>query len=501
MNNELYDVEAPLLSLGDASEYITIKQTFNGLISFGAIGSGKSSSLKTLALKMLSQGYGGLVLTVKPDECATWITYAEEANRAHDVIIVSPHHRNYFNVMQYLSNDNSGLTYVDNIIYTLKKVVRAISESDTGLSNDPFWQSSTDRHVGCCVGLAYMAFGDKLTMAMLCELAQSAPRRVEEYPKAIVDDDEETTFMRAMNIAKEKMRKAAADWQAAQDNERLEQLSQVEFEELINEEIPGMRLYKMYKDYFFSGLFNISSKTRGIIELTFSNFIQELLTEPIYTLFNRYPANFTPEDCLDGKIIIIDLPTKIYEKAGHACQLLFKTIWMKSMEKRNIRENGRPVFLWVDECQTFVGEIEAEFQATARSSRIATVYLTQNLPNLYAAMGGERSVYKVKSFCGNMGTKLFFANTCPDTNDFAVKLIGEGLFENPSENFSYGGGASISVGKTWSYQPIVRPEDIVRLKMGGPPEFRTQAYIVMQGTRFANGYHFKKVSFNQLFTL
>ena len=41
----------------------------------------------------------------------------------------------------------------------------------------------------------------------------------------------------------------------------------------------------------------------------------------------------------------------------------------------------RPVFIFADECQTFISKFDAEYQAVARASGGCTVYLTQNLVN------------------------------------------------------------------------------------------------------------------------
>src|SRR6202012_4255126 len=111
------------------------------------------------------------------------------------------------------------------------------------------------------------------------------------------------------------------------------------------------------------------------IDFSFSGFLFHLLRDPVYSLFCSHAATFTPEDCLYGKIILINLPVKTYHKIGRDSQIMFKYIWQRAMEKRQIDAAARPVFLWADEAQHFLHEHDAEYQATARSSRIATVYI------------------------------------------------------------------------------------------------------------------------------
>ena len=65
---EDYDLDTPILHLGDGVTW-TARNAVEGVQIFGGIGSGKTTgSGETLAKKYLSQGYGGLVLTVKPNE-------------------------------------------------------------------------------------------------------------------------------------------------------------------------------------------------------------------------------------------------------------------------------------------------------------------------------------------------------------------------------------------------------------------------------------------------
>ena len=57
----------------------TTRDASTGLICFGMTGSGKSSGpLRSIALRFLELGYGGIVFCAKPDECETWEGYAIE---------------------------------------------------------------------------------------------------------------------------------------------------------------------------------------------------------------------------------------------------------------------------------------------------------------------------------------------------------------------------------------------------------------------------------------
>src|SRR5260370_7620799 len=74
----------PLLSFG--SEAWTLRDSFSGLAIFGQTGSGKTSaSGRTVALRMLKAGYGGLVCCAKRTEADLWRRYLKETGRVPDV--------------------------------------------------------------------------------------------------------------------------------------------------------------------------------------------------------------------------------------------------------------------------------------------------------------------------------------------------------------------------------------------------------------------------------
>lgn len=127
---------------------------------------------------------------------------------------------------------------------------------------------------------------------------------------------------------------------------------------------------------------------------------------------------------MDGRIILLEIPIKQYEQVGRLAQVIYKTIWQRAIERRTC---SRPVFLWADEAQYFVTREDALFQQTARAKLAATVYLTQNLPNYYAALDGAGSTAATESLLGNLQTKFFHANGDPATNEWAERVFGKVL--------------------------------------------------------------------------
>ena len=126
-----------------------------------------------------------------------------------------------------------------------------------------------------------------------------------------------------------------------------------------------------------------------------------------------------------------------------------------------------------------------QFQATARSTRACTVYLTQNLPNYYAEMGGgAQSRYKVDSLIGNLQTKIWHANSDPTTNENAAEIIGQSWHTRQTSGESYGADHfNVSSGKNESFDYDVPPQSFTKLRKGGKLNNRIVDAIVFQNGR------------------
>ena len=104
-----FDLDTTLIELhgeNGAGEW-TVRDAVEGVQIFGGIGSGKTSgSGRMIALKYLKAGFGGLVLTVKPDEKEDWVGYARLAGREDDLIVVEPNGKS---VMRMVPSGNGGV--------------------------------------------------------------------------------------------------------------------------------------------------------------------------------------------------------------------------------------------------------------------------------------------------------------------------------------------------------------------------------------------------------
>jgi len=474
----------------------TIRDAVEGVQIFGGIGSGKTSgSGRMIALKYLKAGFGGLVLTVKEDEKRDWEEYCRLSGRLKDLIVVEPGGNYFFNFLNYESSKTAaGSSVSQNLVQVLKTVIRASADKAGHGSDDSFWEKALDMLIANTIDLCILAYG-KATIPLLYDIAVSIDKKVATKES---DDAKPTAFRLAMNAASKLVFEKVKSWAEAQNQEWLNKLSDEAYDVAVMKVIPEARILKLMNKFFKDNYITLSEKTRSVIDFTFLGFLDGLIREPIYSLFCDRDSNFEPEDCFEGKIILINLPVKHYHNAGRDCQILFKYIWQRAMERRNVNQNGRPVFLWADESQNFLHEYDANCQATARSSRIATVYISQNLPNYYASMGGLKSEYRVKSFLGTLATKFFHANADLETNQYASELIGSAYKPEYNRSDTMGSEHSSTMGVKLELSKVVRPEIFLRLRTGGPVHlFIVEAYMHTQGRQANNQFNHKKVSFHQ----
>lgn len=499
---EKFDLDKNLIEFSDskgASSW-SIRNAVEGVQIFGGIGSGKTSgSGRLLALKFLSNHFGGLVLTTKPDEKEMWQQYCQQTNRLNDLIIIEPGGEHYFNFLDYESSKSGEIkSFSENIVQVLKTVIRASEEKSSGKGDDQFWETALDMLIFNVIDLCLLAYG-KVSIQLMYDIVLTAPKKDENNDEGKKNTVKKKAFDEAFALAQKKTMQQVDAWDQAQPPERIRALVESgKLEQEICEAIPDARLLKFIDQFFIDNYRNLSEKTRSVIEFIFLGFLFRLLKEPFYSLFCQQDSTVVPEDSLNGKIILLNFPVKQYHKVGRDIQIMFKYIWQRAMEKRNVKQNERPVFLWADEAQNFIHEHDAEYQATARSSRIATVYISQNLPNYHANMGGAKSEYTVKSFLGTLATKIFHANADIETNKYSSELVGENYMEEHSRTVTTAGSLSASKSVSAKLERMVRPEEFVSLKTGGKVNQNlVEGIIHKQGNPFHNGLNFIVQKFKQ----
>ena len=293
------------------------------------------------------------------------------------------------------------------------------------------------------------------------------------------------------------------DWQARSECFTLAERAQAKLPE---DEDPGELAHTV--EYWFTKFPMIPERTRESIVTIFDGLIDPMRRRPLRDLLCSR-TTITPEATFEGKkIIVVDLPIKQFNRVGFIAQAIWKRMWQRAVEARDINAFPRPVFLWADEAQNFITSHDRDFQATARSQRACTVYLTQNLPNYLSALAGPDAKSVVDAFMGCFQTKVFHANTCSVTNQWASDTIARSWQTRASVSRRDPGGsgpdgkpADEAANRSFSsvMEHDIPPGEFTTLAKGGPANNRrVEAVTIVGGRRFeATGKNWIRCRFTQ----
>lgn len=515
-SNNPFDLNAPILKLSHHREDIwRLADACEGCIIFGGTGSGKTSgSGKSMFKTFLLSGYGGLVLTTKPDELQQWIEYCQATGRIDDLIIFGSDHPHRFNFLKYEAERPSrggGLT--ENLVRLFMTLLEAGETGESRVS-DKFWDRAPRQLLRNVIDLLIMS-NEPLMMDRIMGVIASAPVVVDQ----IADENWQATSYcwKCLSKAQERLfpEKDNSSSEAHETSDKPDPKQQHDFE--------------IVSRYWLSEYPNDDPKTRANIVKTFTTMADGFTRGELRELFST-DLNIVPEYTHHGKIILMDLPTKQYGDTGRYAQVLMKYLWQQATERRSHPPQQdqsstnqqtlhtkplRPVFLAVDEAQEFIVQHDATFQATARSSRACTVYLTQNLSGLYASIdAGPASQNKVDAFLGNLQTKIFHCNGDATTNEWAERLFGKqwtyhtsaNISQRPNQNNQPVSQQTIerqdhthSTGMSQSLDSLVLPSTFTELRKGGPLNgFLVDAIIFQAGRWFQlTGKNYIKTAFSQ----
>lgn len=480
--------DIPLIAWGEenAPHVWTLKNAFEGVLIMGATGSGKTTgSGAAIAEAFLRQGFGGLIMTVKTDEAERWQRLCEYCGRAGDFIRVCRGGDSKLNVLAYEAEATGRGTGLSENLVAFCRTLLSISNRNQGQGlNDQFWQTASAQLLNATFDL-FLLSGSQPTFDRLSDFIAAAPAA--NIPKT----EEAWLKVPAFGGILARAKKLAVS-------------------------IEDKRILKRATGYWFDIYPGLASKTRTSITLGVYSMLDAFRGRDIPDLISS-DTNITPESIMSGKIVVLDLPVKELGQTGLLVQSAWKYLFQTALERhsRSGDPRRRPVFLWEDEGQYFFSEHDHHFQATARSARVCHVVLSQNVHNFYMEFG-RNGHEAANSVFGNLNTKIFHANSDPETNQWAATHFGQELrtrvsiSHNPpprrpasqelSDSFLEAlnppSNVGVSTHEQWEY--AVRPEEFNCLRNGGPEnEFLVDAYMTWIGTTGRNEKHFTQITFNQ----
>lgn len=460
-----WNLSRPLLPLS-RNDALLLGEAFRGTFITGETGSGKTTgSGFALAMAFLRAGMGGLILCVKKNERQTWARYCKLAGRERDLIVfdASCHHRYSF-LDAEAKRSGAGAGLVEVIVQLLCTILEVAERNggQGGREDEGYWRRAVRQLIRNLVALLLLATG-RVTVPDLYRLVVSAPTTPEQLKS---DEWKKQSFC-------------------------FQSLTQADSRPKSPRE---QRDFELIADYFMLEFPGLSEKTRSVIVSTFTSMVDVLNRSLLFELFST-DTTVRPEDCLDGAIILIDLPVKEFAEVGQFAGVLWKYAWQRAVERRDVIANPRPVFLFVDEFQHFLTSHDSLFQTTARSSRVATVYLTQNISNLLAGFGGENARAQTDSLLGNLSLKIAHLNSDPVTNEWFASVIGRSrqFFMNTSSSYEPAdamsqlvgiyGDPQVTTGMSEQMEFEVPPRYFTSLRTGGPENRWQVDSVVFQGGR------------------
>lgn len=482
-SSDPWALTSPLLRWSDRDEW-TIGNSIEGTLVLGATGSGKSSGSGALiARSMLEAGFGGLVLTAKPDEHEMWRRYCESTGRVGDLVAFGADGKHRFNFLDYeLQRPGRGGGHTENIVNLFSNVMEVADRNGSGgggREDEGYWRRSCRQLVRNLVDLLVMSTG-RVSVPDLYRLVVSAPTSFEQVKSEAWRDSSFCFRCLAVADKKEKTAQQQAD-------------------------------FELVTDYLCLEFPALSDKTRSVIVSTFTSLADVLNRGMLRQLFSA-DTNITPDVVVDGKIIVVDIPVKEFLDVGVLAQMLWKQAFQRFSERRDVGGNPRPIFLWADEGHHWVTSQDALYQTTCRSSRVATVLLSQCVGNFEAALGAsEKGKAEAASLFGNLNSKIFNSNGDPVTNQWAATIIGRSRqgFVNGSNSQAgddwiaaaagVGGSGQSSSGFSEAFEWDVQPHEFAEMRTGGPANnYLVDAIVYQSGRRFqASGRNWLQTTFKQ----
>lgn len=502
LSSRMTDLQAPILrfNLGinrEVGEDIwSLRDAVRGVQIFGGIGSGKSSgSGATLARSYLKAGFGGIVLTSKIDEVDQWRKYAREEGREHELIVFEDGSRFQANPLAIEANRKSNVDALTltNLFMEMHEVVESFSAgSKNSGSGDQFWDRTVKRFIGNAIGLLLLAKEEisvmnlrRVLVSALTNEELSNYNRLREAFQASEEGGEHDLLKEQLNSFME-------------DHYGLKLLGKAS--KLVDSSETKER-FDLVKDYFLRMYPRLPVKTRAIVEESVYGLIEPFMNGVLRRHFSEgVSEELLPENTFQkGSIIVINFPVKEYGIAGLLAQSIYKRRWQEVVERRDTDVDPLPVFQWIDEAQYFLNEKDAEFQTTARSSRACTVYITQNISNYYAVIGGQNPRDRVNSLLGNLATKIFHTNNDYVTNNWAADTIGKTFQAQYSMNMNMEEiNGSTNMSRSLQYQ--IEPQQFTILKGGGEEnECLVEAVVTVAGKEWSNNKNFIMTTFDQNF--
>ena len=433
-------LDAPILSLSAKDMLVFRSMVQGGVLSLGDSSSGKSStSLKQLICGGMRAGLGMVCHTIKPEDTSTYIRYACENGREQDLIVFNEKSGLSMDCLAYEFSRTMGRGGGDvEAIVDFFDVLLSIGKTYSGGGDSRFWDLATQQAVRHSIHLIKLA-GQQPSISNIHRAISSFPNRLDEHKdEGWVKESYAASLIAAIR-------------------ERKESLTEEEWQNL-----------EAASDFIFFRWAALDERPRSSIAMTFFGLSDKFNFNPLKRMFASGTYSFTPEQIThERKILIPDFPLN---ELGRETARMIQTMIKLTCQRAWLRHPYTPgccngAMLVQDEFQMLLHKQENYWAQTARSSGVASLYITQNLNNVAEEFGEAQPGSKTRAFLNNLGTKIAHRSTCPDTCTYLSDVIGKEYryVENFSAGTTQDSGSSHNVGGSRQLTYILDPIEFTRL--------------------------------------
>ena len=492
-------LDQTLYQVPGTNNHITWADSLEGTLITGATGSGKTSAVgRYIGKAMLENGYGMVIFCAKKEERQRWEGYIEETGRSSDKIVFNKDSGLNFNFLKYemeRKGEGSGdILNAINVLMNLNEQSRVFQSGSGGNKDERFWDESLRRLISRSIGLLKLA-QEEISVHNMRKIVSDSFR----------EDELETYLNLTKTIASTKEIDKAEREQA---QKKLDQWISSNYfvgviDRLTRNDNFGDEETDLILDYWLKEFARLSERPASIIVESFMGIVEPFMNNGILKaqFSSGLDDEINPETVINSRnIVIVDFPIKEFGLSGVFAATIYKTAFQAACERREISQESdpKPIGLFIDEYQNYCNPIsDSLFQATARSSWVASVYITQNIANLYFVMGSNQPQARARSLVGNLNIKYFANNAEITTNEWASKMIGQHWIDVPSYSYDKAGEPSKSVTNQYHYK--ITPDHFTTLKTGRKEnKFKVEVVVFKPGKLWGeNDQNFTVVEFNQ----
>jgi hypothetical protein len=428
----------------------------------GDSSSGKSSTSRKQFLCGLLRANVGLVLfTIKPSDRDDYLGYIGECSRDPDDVVV-------FNEKSGLSFDclahewtrtvGRGSGDVESIIDYFD-VLLSLGKSQSGGGENKFWDLAAQQAERHAIHLIKLA-DEPLSIVNIHKAISSFP----DHPGQHDDESWSKNSYTASLIDAIRARK--------------DTLTEEEWQNL-----------EAATAFVFGRWAALDERLRGSISMTFSGLADKFQFHPLKRMFASGRCDFVPEDVTHRrKIHIFDFPLNEYgRETARFIQTMLKLTYQRSFLRHAYAPgccNGAA--LVQDEFQMLLSKFENYWVQTARSSGVASLYITQNILNVAEEFNETQPGSKTRAFLNNLPFKILHRSTCPDTCTYFSDVIGKRYrwVENFGSSIGQAQGGPQTFGGSRQLTYIVDPIEFTRLARPDGVTPLAAAYVYRGGDSF-----------------